>query len=61
MLHTFVKEVSIPSNPSMLDTMKMGGELKTLWGGEAETVSYNPYAGGESIQFKGNSHDYRRS
>jgi len=50
---------SIPSNPSMLDTMKMGGELKTLWGGEAETVSYNPYAGGESIQFKGNSHDYR--
>lgn len=50
---------NISSNPSMLDTMKMGGELKTLWGGEAETVSYNPYAGGESIQFKGNSHDYR--
>jgi len=50
---------NIPSNPSMLDTMKMGGELKTLWGGKAETVSYNPYAGGESIQFKGNSHDYR--
>jgi len=49
---------SIPSNPSMLDTMKMGGELKTLWGGEAETVSYNPYAGGESIRFKGNSHNY---
>ena len=50
---------NISSNPSMLDTMKMGGELKTLWGGKAETVSYNPYAGGESIQFKGNSHDYR--
>ena len=50
---------NVSSNPSMLDTMKMGGELKTLWGGEAETVSYNPYAGGESIQFKGNSHDYR--
>jgi hypothetical protein len=49
----------IPPNPSALDTMKMGGELKTLWGGEADTVSYNPYAGGESIQFKGNSHDYR--
>jgi hypothetical protein len=49
----------IPPNPSALDTMKMGGELKTLWGGEAETVSYNPYAGGESIQFKGNSHSYR--
>lgn len=49
----------IPPNPSALDTMKMGGELKTLWGGKAETVSYNPYAGGESIEFKGNSHDYR--
>jgi len=50
---------NVSSNPSMLDTMKMGGELKTLWGGEAEAVSYNPYAGGDSIQFKGNSHDYR--
>jgi hypothetical protein len=50
---------NISSNPTMLDTMKMGGELKTLWGGNADTVSYNPYAGGESIEFKGNSHDYR--
>ncbi len=49
----------ISSNPSMLDTMAMGGELKTLWGGKAETVSYNPYAGGESVQFKGNSHSKR--
>ena len=49
----------IPPNPSALDTMAMGGELKTLWGGKAETVSYNPYAGGESVQFKGNSHNYR--
>jgi len=49
----------IPPNPSALDTMAMGGELKTLWGGKAETVSYNPYAGGESIQFKGNSHSKR--
>jgi len=49
----------IPSNPSMLDTMAMGGDVKTTWGGKVETVSYNPYAGGESIQFKGNSHDYR--
>lgn len=47
------------SNPSMLDTMAMGGDVKTLWGGEVETVSYNPYAGGESIEFKGNSHNYR--
>ena len=49
----------VSPNPSALDTMKMGGNLKTLWGGEANTVSYNPYAGGESIQFKGNSHEYR--
>ena len=48
---------SLKSNPSMLDVMQMGGELKTLWGGKAETVSYNPYAGGESIEFKGNSHE----
>lgn len=47
------------ANPSMLDTMAMGGEIKTLWGGEPNVVSYNPYAGGESIQFEGNSHDYR--
>jgi hypothetical protein len=50
---------NISPNPTLLDTMKMGGELKTLWGGKADTVSYNPYAGGESIEFKGNSHDYR--
>ena len=49
----------VSPNPSALDTMKMGGNLKTLWGGKVETVSYNPYAGGESVQFKGNSHDYR--
>jgi len=49
------------SNPSMLDTMAMDGSLKTLWGGEAETVSYNPYTGGESIMFKGNSHKTRDS
>ena len=50
---------SVPSNPSMLDTMAMGGDVKTTWGGKVETVSYNPYAGGESIEFKGNSHNYR--
>lgn len=49
---------SVPSNPSMLDTMAMGGDVKTTWGGKVETVSYNPYAGGESIEFKGNSHNY---
>ena len=50
----------IPPNPSALDTMKMGGELKSLWGGELETVSYNPHAGGESVEPKNaNSHNYR--
>ena len=49
----------VPPNPSALDTMKLGGQLKTLWGGEAETVAYNPYAGGESLMFKGNSHETR--
>ncbi len=48
-----------PPNPSALDTMVMGGDVKTTWGGEVEAVSYNPYAGGESIEFKGNSHNYR--
>lgn len=48
----------VPPNPSALDTMAMGGDVKTTWGGKVETVSYNPYAGGESIEFKGNSHDY---
>jgi hypothetical protein len=42
--------------------MKEGGivknpDLKTVWGGKAKAVSYNPYAGGESIYFEGNSHD----
>ena len=49
----------VSPNPSALDTMKLGGQLKTLWGGEAETVAYNPYAGGESLMFKGNSHETR--
>jgi hypothetical protein len=37
----------------------MGGELKTHWGGEAETISYNPYlpGTGETIMFRGQSHD----
>ena len=46
----------------MPDTLKKGGKLKdpdikTVWGGEAKAVSYNPYAGGESIYFEGNSHE----
>jgi len=50
----------VSPNPSALDTMAMGGELKSLWGGELERVSYNPYAGGESVEPKNaNSHSYR--
>ena len=51
----------VSPNPSALDTMAMGGQLKTLWGGKAEKVAYNPYSGGESVMFKGNSHETRDS
>jgi len=36
----------------------LGGQLKTHWGGEAETVSYNPYlpGSGETVAFRGQSH-----
>lgn len=39
--------------------MQMGGELQTHWGGYAETLSQNPYLpdGGETIMFRGQSHD----
>lgn len=42
-----------------LSMMQMGGELKTYWGGDAETISYNPYLpdSGETIMFRGQSHD----
>jgi len=37
----------------------MGGEVKTTWGGHAETISRNPYmpGTGETIMFRGKSHD----
>lgn len=37
----------------------MGGDLKTHWGGYAEPISENPYLpdGGETVMFRGNSHD----
>jgi len=39
--------------------MQMGGDLQTYWGGEAESVSQNPYLpeGGESVLFRGQSHE----
>lgn len=37
----------------------MGGEVQTHWGGDAETISQNPYLPntGETIMFRGQSHD----
>ena len=49
----------------MPDTLKKGGSVagdgnvKTLWGGDVSAVAYNPYAGGESLYFSGNSHENR--
>jgi hypothetical protein len=39
--------------------MAMGGDLEILEGGKAETISYNPFLpdGGETVMFKGRSHD----
>src|SRR5690606_17864960 len=38
--------------------LENSGELQTLWGGEVEPISYNPYLpdAGESVMFKGDSH-----
>ena len=33
------------------------GNVKTLWGGDVSAVAYNPYAGGDSMFFSGNSHE----
>ena len=43
----------------LIPLMEEGGELQTHWGGHAETFSQNPYLedGGETIMFRGNSHD----
>ena len=40
-------------------SMAMGGDLRTVWGGKAEPISYNPYLpnGGETVMFRGQSHD----
>jgi hypothetical protein len=48
-----------PVSERGLKTYAMGGELKTHWGGDAETMSYNPYLpdGGETVMFRGQSHD----
>ena len=42
-----------------MEQYAMGGEVKTTWGGHAETISHNPYmpVTGETIMFRGKSHD----
>lgn len=51
--------------PSITTTAKMksggvmyddGGDVQTMWGGNADLESYNPYDGG-TIEFNGQSHD----
>jgi hypothetical protein len=41
------------------DQFNFGGQLQTTWGGRAETMSHNPYlpGSGETVMFKGNSHE----
>tara|TARA_R110000868_G_scaffold206768_5_gene455645 strand:+ start:1413 stop:4889 length:3477 start_codon:yes stop_codon:yes gene_type:complete len=53
-----IKSYTPPSEGAM-ETFAMGGDLKTMWGGYAEPMSYNPYLpdGGETVMFKGQSHD----
>jgi hypothetical protein len=57
-----LKEYTPPSERAMSTErpdFQMGGELQTHWGGYAEPMSYNPYLpdGGETIMFRGQSHD----
>lgn len=42
-----------------ISLMEDGGELQTHWGGGAKPISYNPFLpdSGETIMFKGDSHD----
>jgi hypothetical protein len=52
-----LKSYTEPSERAM-ETYAMGGQLKTHWGGGAETVSHNPYmpGSGETVVFRGQSH-----
>ena len=57
-----LKEYTPPSERAMSTErpdFQMGGELQTHWGGYAESMSQNPYLpdGGETIMFRGQSHD----
>jgi hypothetical protein len=48
-----------PPSAEALETMAMGGQLKTTWGGYAEPISQNPYlpGSGETVMFRGKSHE----
>ena len=57
-----LKNYTAPSEEAMSTErpdFAMGGQLKTTWGGKAETISQNPYlpGTGETVMFKGNSHE----
>jgi len=57
-----LKEYTAPSARAMSTErpmMQNGGDLQVHWGGYAEPMSYNPYLpeGGETVMFKGQSHD----
>jgi hypothetical protein len=48
-----------PPSQRAMQQYAMGGEVQTTWGGHAETMSHNPYlpGTGETIMFRGQSHD----
>jgi hypothetical protein len=57
-----LKEYTAPTAEAMSTERPMleqGGELDIHWGGDAESVSYNPFLpdSGETIMFRGQSHD----
>ena len=64
-----LKEYTAPSERAMqtyrngggVKSYGLGGELETHWGGGAETISYNPYlpGTGETVMFRGKSHEER--
>jgi hypothetical protein len=64
-----LKEYTAPSERAMqtyrngggVKSYGLGGELETHWGGGAETISYNPYlpGSGETVMFRGKSHEER--
>lgn len=40
-----------------LSTYALGGQLKTTWGGDIETIVKNPHDESETVLFRGQSHD----